>query len=205
MQAPCHNLNWKEGKCSEIVCPYHGWTYSLDGKLKKATQIKGILNFAPKDFGLVPIKLAEVGPLLFIHLGKGNPRFDIKDFDEAHQILSSRQYEELHWFRRIEYEVNANWKIYVENYIDGAYHVPYLHPGLNSQIDNDKYLFFPKPNWSLQTVPGSNSDDPFLRDRIGSQGAVYTFLFPNLGINRFGDFMDTNHVIPISVDKTLVK
>jgi choline monooxygenase len=174
-------------------------------KLKKATKVKGILNFSPKDFGLIPIKLAEVGPLLFIHFGKDNPQFDIKEFDEVHTLLTDRNYESLHWFKRIEYIVNANWKIYIDNYIDGAYHVPYLHPGLHSQIDTDKYQFYPKPNWSLQTVPGASSQsDPYLKDRVGNQGAIYAFLFPNIGINRYGDFMDTNHIIPISMDKTLV-
>jgi choline monooxygenase len=198
-------LEQDHGKCNEIVCPYHGWTYSLDGKLKKATQIKNIVDFTAKDYGLVPLKLAEVGPFLFIHLGQDEPRFDIKEFDEAHQILSSRNYENLHWIKRIEYIVNSNWKIYVENYIDGAYHVPYLHPGLNSQIDVDKYQFLPKKNWSLQTVPGSSSQsDPYLKERVGNHGAVYAFLFPNIGVNRYGDFMDTNHVIPLTMDKTLV-
>lgn len=83
--------------------------------------------------------------------------------------------------------------------------MPYLHPGLNSQIDTDLYKFVPKPNWSLQSVPGlASQSDPFLKSRVGEKGAVYAFMYPTLGINRFGDWMDTNYLVPLSVDKTLV-
>jgi choline monooxygenase len=53
----------------EIQCCYHGWTYALDGKLIKATKLKGIKDFKPKDFGLHEVPLCVWGPFLFIHMG----------------------------------------------------------------------------------------------------------------------------------------
>lgn len=53
----------------EIVCPYHGWTYTLEGNLKKATQIRGIENFNSKNNSLFPIHVQTFGLWVFIHLG----------------------------------------------------------------------------------------------------------------------------------------
>jgi len=204
-----HGTTLKEeplGNCSEIVCPYHGWTYALDGKLLKTTQCKGIKNFSAKDNSLKKIKVKQMGPLVFIHFGNNDDESEeqFQEFLKADTLLSERSYEQLHWVRRVEYLVHCNWKIYVDNYIDGNYHVPVLHPGLDSQVDASQYDFFPNKNWSLQTVPGSNATDEFLKERVGSKGALYAFMYPTLGINRFGDLMDTNFLVPISIDKTLI-
>lgn len=56
-----------EGCKQQLVCPYHGWTYSLDGRLRKATRLKNIRNFKASEIGLVPIDVAEVGPFVFIN------------------------------------------------------------------------------------------------------------------------------------------
>ena len=56
--------------CAErFTCPYHGWTYSLDGRLEKATRLGGIKDFKPKDNGLVPIRVQTWGHLIFAQLG----------------------------------------------------------------------------------------------------------------------------------------
>ncbi len=73
-----------EGCLQELVCPYHGWTYTLEGKifklkkklknflgkLRKATQIKGIEDFKPANYGLKPIEVQTFGPWVFIKIGK---------------------------------------------------------------------------------------------------------------------------------------
>eukprot|EP01125_Pyxidicula_operculata_P018802 TRINITY_DN6723_c0_g1_i1.p1 TRINITY_DN6723_c0_g1~~TRINITY_DN6723_c0_g1_i1.p1 ORF type:complete len:255 (-),score=18.05 TRINITY_DN6723_c0_g1_i1:12-776(-) len=178
----------------------------MDGKLKKATKIKDIKNFSAKDFRLKPIRVVEMGPFVFAFLGDGEPRFNLlEEYISAHNLLEERDYSKMHFVKRVSYLVNSNWKIYVDNYIDGAYHVPYLHSRLNAQVNSDEYYFTPHNNWSLQTVPGlKDQSDPFLRERVGSKGAVYAFMFPTFGINRFGDMMDTNWLIPISQYQTMI-
>jgi len=190
-----------------LTCPYHGWTYALDGKLLKTTSCKGIQNFSVSGHGLKKIHVAEMGPFLFVHLGNDQSEASIQfeEFMKAHTKLYERDYLNLKFIRKTEYIVNCNWKVYVDNYIDGNYHIPYVHPGLDSQVNADEYKLIPYKNWSFQSVPGLKSQqDKYLKERVGEKGAIYCFMFPTLGINRYGDLMDSNHLIPLAVDKTLI-
>ena len=74
-------------------CPYHGWTYGLDGRLTKALRLKGIKDFKARDFGLKPVAVAEFGPLVFINLepSKSEETF-ATDFREVHQRLEERKF-----------------------------------------------------------------------------------------------------------------
>ena len=76
---------------NRFVCPYHGWTYSLEGRLTKALRLKGIKGFKAKDFGLKQIAAETFGPLVFINL---NPNADSKElrdlFQEVYERLEER-------------------------------------------------------------------------------------------------------------------
>ena len=68
-----------EGSIEKFTCPYHGWTYGLDGRLKKATRLRGIKDFKAKDFGLKSISVKAVGPLVFINLDQDTCDDDFND------------------------------------------------------------------------------------------------------------------------------
>jgi choline monooxygenase len=80
--------------------------------------------------------------------------------------------------------------VFVDNYLDGGYHVSFLHKDLTSGLDIDSYKTEVSENFSLQKVQG-NGD----QDRLG-KNAVFAYLFPNMMINRYGPWMDTNVVFP---------
>lgn len=80
---------------------------------------------------------------------------------------------------------------------------------IDHQLNTAQYVTETFGKFSLQSCPGVAGDakekvDEVLRDRVGPTGAYYAFLYPNFMINRYGDILDTNLVIPISEDKTLV-
>jgi len=181
-----------EGTLDKFVCPYHGWTYSLEGRLTKALRLKGIKEFKAKDFGLKQIAAETFGPLVFINLNRHAETKELKDnFLEVFNRLEERQFSGMSWVRRVEYPMQCNWKVFVDNYLDGGYHVEHLHPTLTDTLDISSYQAMVTPLYSIQEVEGVGDA------RVGAH-ALYIYLYPSLMINRYGPWMDTNMVIPTS-------
>lgn len=200
-----------EGQCRELTCEYHGWTYRLDGQLTKATRMKGIENFKAAKIKLPPILHNVWGPLVFLNVS-GNAQND-KDLDIQEDLKDlAQKCEEIFEMSKMvfktkkTYLLNCNWKVAVDNYLDGGYHVPFLHKGLGSQLDLDTYTTDIKKIYSTQFVDnskkeGSSDVNGDFQERVGKQ-ALYTYIFPNLMINLYGKILDINIVNPIAVDKT---
>ncbi len=100
-----------------------------------------------------------------------------------------------HLHRRV-YSIKCNWKVYIDNYLDGGYHIPHLHKGLASELDLPTYKTTVQPTTSIQSCLSNAA-------RTGSS-ASYGFMFPNLAINKYGDWLDTNLVYPITADSCVV-
>ena len=100
----------------------------------------------------------------------------------------------------------CNWKVYVDNYLDGGYHVPHLHKGLNSVLDYKEYTIEISERYSLQSSPmvGSEEHVEFAATRTGDR-AYYYWLYPNFMINIYQGVMDTNLVLPLGTDQCLVQ
>ena len=82
-----------EGSVEKFQCPYHGWTYGLDGRLNKALRLKGIKDFKARDFGLKTLAVAEFGPLVFINLEPSQAQETfVSDFREVYQRLEERKF-----------------------------------------------------------------------------------------------------------------
>lgn len=176
-----------------FACPYHGWTYALDGRLTKATRLRGIKDFRAKDFGLKPIQVAEWGPLVFVRLADDVGQDDLAsslrdvDFEFRKRPFSPG----LTWVRRVAYDMKCNWKVFVDNYLDGGYHVEHLHSDLTATLKIDSYETHVGDCFSTQKVRGAGNDA-----RVGDDMALYTFVFPNLMLNRYGPWLDTNVILP---------
>ncbi|XP_074582107.1 choline monooxygenase, chloroplastic [Curcuma longa] len=198
------------GKKSCFICPYHGWTYALDGSLLKATRITGIKNFNKDEFGLVPLEVTTWGPFVLVRLD-GNPssqqRGSMKTvgnewLGSSSNILSANGIDSsLKHVCRREYSIQCNWKVFCDNYLDGGYHVPYAHGGLASGLNLDSYSTLIYEKVSIQRCEGASAERNF--DRLGSK-ALYAFVYPNFMINRYGPWMDTNLVVPLTTTKCQV-
>nr|XP_010927268.1 choline monooxygenase, chloroplastic [Elaeis guineensis] len=199
------------GQKSCFVCPYHGWTYGLDGVLLKATRITGIKNFNKDEFGLIPLSVATWGPFVLLNLDTdivpqqnfANDLVPNEWLGSASDTLSNDGIDSsLKHICRREYTIRCNWKVFCDNYLDGGYHVPYAHGGLASGLKLDSYstLIFEKV--SIQRCEGASVDEVGF-DRLGSK-AVYAFIYPNFMVNRYGPWMDTNLVVPLGLTKCQV-
>ncbi|HLY50537.1 MAG TPA: aromatic ring-hydroxylating dioxygenase subunit alpha [Solirubrobacteraceae bacterium] len=118
-----------------LQCPYHAWTYNLDGRLRGAPRSAEDPAFAAGCLGLRPVSVDTWGPFVFANPDPGAGALasalgDLPEVVAAHGL----DVETLRFNGRFTYEINANWKIAIENYLE-CYHCPVNHPGLVEVID----------------------------------------------------------------------
>ncbi|GMU57430.1 MAG: diguanylate cyclase [Candidatus Xenobia bacterium] len=180
-----------QGQAQELTCPYHGWRYQLDGRLKSAPRLGPAKDFERSAFSLPRFQVETWGPLVFVHLGR--PERSLAD---ELRPLKLRRLDELFFVARRSWEIGCNWKVYVDNYLDGGYHVSHLHHDLAAKLDLEGYKTELFDTLSVQSCAGGEDA------RVGAE-AVYAFLFPNFMLNRYGPWLDTNLVVPLGVDRCL--
>jgi choline monooxygenase len=92
------------GHTQELVCPYHGWTYCLKGRLKRAPHLGAIENFRREDFGLLPIQYGQWDPLVFLHFGK--PALSLAE--HLLPLNGQLNLKDLRFIKRETYEISCN-------------------------------------------------------------------------------------------------
>ncbi len=192
------------GSVQLFRCPYHGWSYGLDGSLKGTPDFAGVCNFERAENGLVPIAVDSWEQFVFVSVER--PRQSLREYLGAIvSQVASLGISSLHFFESRTYTLNCNWKVFVDNYLDGGYHVPYLHKGLNSVLDYAEYTIENGERFCLQSSPMSDSqeDAQVAATRTGDR-AYYYWIYPNFMINLYQGVMDTNLVIPMGIAKTKV-
>lgn len=195
-------INAPEGKATKLRCRYHGWTYDLAGRLRGVPEFDGVEEFCREEQGLPQLAVAENRPFVFVH--QGTPSMPFADF-LAPFVERTRHLglDRLHFAARKEYDLGCNWKVFVDNFQDGGYHVNTVHPGLASAIDYSKYHTENLGLTCLQSAPMVASGDAQVgKTRTGQ--ANYWWLFPNLMVNLYSGVMDTNLVLPLGPDRCRV-
>jgi phenylpropionate dioxygenase-like ring-hydroxylating dioxygenase large terminal subunit len=188
------------GQASILHCPYHGWNYGLDGALKGMPEFDGVKNFDREKNGLVPVKADIWEGFAFVNL---DPQaMSLKDFlGGLVKRVAPLGLSKLHYFDRRVYDIHCNWKVFVDNYLDGGYHVPHLHKGLNSVLDYKQYTIENEDRYCLQSSPMvSGTEDAATATTRKGDRAWYFWQYPNLMINHYQGYMDTNLVLPVDVD-----
>lgn len=112
-----------------MTCPYHAWTYDVEGQLIGAPNMGGFEEFRRQEFGLQEVACVDWGGFLFVHLSAPKSAF-ATDFAAIMTRLRDWQLDDLQLVSRIDYAVEANWKMLFQNYSE-CYHCPTVHPSLN--------------------------------------------------------------------------
>jgi choline monooxygenase len=199
-----------EGHANNLRCPYHGWTYSLEGELKGTPDFNDVCSFERSENGLKQIEIACREKWVFARVaGAAAPAPDEAITQQVFEAELSQQIEglrlaALHWFERRRYLLNCNWKVFVDNYLDGGYHVPHLHKGLDSVLDYSEYRIEAGQRYCLQSSPMRSSANEEVTAVRGGQRALYYWLYPNLMLNYYEGVLDTNLVQPVTTDRTEV-
>jgi Rieske 2Fe-2S family protein len=187
VEEPCGRLR------GAIGCPYHAWTYALDGRLLRAPRAEA--GFRPEEFPLLQARLETLGGFVFVNLERNAPALGqaLADLPD----LGRYRLAELRRVRIIEYTIEANWKVIAENYSE-CYHCPLVHPQLSRISDltsgfaqcGDSFNGGPmqlREGFTTMSMSGATALAPIpgLADRI--RRLVHHYLvYPNLmlGLHR---------------------
>jgi Rieske 2Fe-2S family protein len=206
------------GQFSETIqCPYHAWTYSIDGRLIGAPHMQEVDGFDKKDFPLHHAAVAEWEGFVFVNVSDNPEPFD-RWFAPMLARLSRYNIAALEVRHRVSYEVAANWKLVFQNYSE-CLHCPMIHPqlatvlpytsGANDLIEGPflgGYMEITQPNESA-TLSGKscgrlvNANLP-AEDR---RRAYYYTLMPNMLLSIHPDYVNYYIVTPVAADKTVVE
>jgi choline monooxygenase len=187
-------------------CGYHGWTYNLEGALLNAPEMDGTEDFHFEDFTLKPVRTEEWGAWVFVNLDP-DARPLIDELRELPQQTARRGLESLKLYERRDYLMDCNWKVYIDNYLEG-YHLPSVHPSLNRELDYGQYVTETYQNHSRQFSPIRGPENEASVQRRYSQAkgddvADYFWIFPNWMLNCYPDNVSLNIVLPLGLEKTL--
>ncbi len=182
-----------EAACSAnlIRCGYHGRRFSLEGKFLSMPEFDGVEDFPSDADDLTQISFAELSGFGFASIG---PVAGLEAFVEGATGLFEGGRGDLRLTSVREYEVNAHWALYCENYLEG-FHIPYVHHSLNEVVDYGSYTTETFRYCSLQTG----------RDSDGGIAGRYLFVFPNLMFNFYPWGISVNVVQPVAPDRSVVK
>jgi choline monooxygenase len=198
MNEPC-------GHAEHMRCPYHGWTYNLEGELRGMTEFEGVKNFERADNGLVPVRVEPWENFVFVNLDPNAA--SLHDFlGSLVKLVKPLGFGQLKFVERRSYIQNCNWKVYVDNFLDGGYHVPHMHKGLNSVLDYTNYTIENVDRCCVQSSPVSvdaKSEASAAATRKGDR-AYYFWQYPNFMLNWYEGYLDTNLVLPLGVDRCQV-
>ena len=194
------------GKRATLQCPYHAWTYGLDGRLVSAPRLAREGGNDPTELGLVPLHVDAWGPLLFV-----NPAPDAPPLEELLDDLPQRiaaagiDLEELRFLRRSEWEVAGNWKISAENFLE-CYHCPVAHPGFSAAMDVSPEAYLLELRDGRMTQHGPPRSEP--RGGYDLSGEVergqFHLLFPGTVVNVMPGRpnFSIGSLFPLATDRT---
>jgi choline monooxygenase len=172
------------GRCANLVCQYHGWSYDFDGALLAARDFGDAADFDPAEFGLIPVRVEEWRGLVFVNLDERATALHdelVALFDECADL----PVDGLIYSHRVGHELAVNWKTYIDNYSEG-YHIPLVHPELNREVSAKQYQVHVHDHYCVHTAPA--------RD-----GAIYAgkwlWRYPNLALNLYPDGMTIERIV----------
>lgn len=206
----------QEGKFQgSIQCPYHQWTYGLDGRLIGAPHMQEVNGFSFSDYPLHPVATATWEGFIFYNLSR-NPQPFAEAYAPIYEFCKPWQISQLKVARRLVYDMHANWKLMFQNYSE-CYHCPALHPLLNKMTPYRNSLNFLEEG-PILGGPMLLADDAHTATSDGQLVAtifstlpdqdkrrIYYFtLFPTAFLSLHPDYVLVHRVERVSVNHTQI-
>ena len=173
------------GKRESLQCPYHAWTYGLDGCLRAAPRSEREPGFDRAEYGLLPVRVETWGPLVFVNRDLDAPPLgDVLGRLPGIVAEGGISFDRLRFRERQEWTIEANWKAVAENYLE-CYHCPTAHPGFSAVMDVSVDSYLLETNGGRMTQHGPPRPEP--RGAYDPTGEVergqFHLLFPGTVIN----------------------
>lgn len=204
-QHRAHQLLSGEGDVSRIVCPYHAWTYSLDGRLQHARMTEHLDNFDTNDIYLSQVSVEEFCGFVYVNLDPHAEPLAKQSGDLASEIHQfAPDVGRLTFAHRLTFDVKSNWKNVVDNFLE-CYHCPVAHKDFVSLLDFDTYKVTTRGIYSSHMAKGSKSKNT----AYSVEGATVDdhsvwYLWPTTCLMRYpgrGNFLVMN-IVPIGPEET---
>lgn len=189
------------GRCERFRCGYHGWTYSLEGRLLSAREFDGVECFKLEEQALPEFRAERWGALVFVNLDADAAPL-AETLADIHALTEGHDWDSMLPAERREWTIECNWKTYVDNYLEG-YHIPVIHPALHRELDYAKYRTETRRFYSIQHAPLRSTATRIPAPPAGEPAALYLWVFPNLMLNVYADNYSTNLVLPLGPERTL--
>ena len=199
------------GHEKSLVCRYHGRRFDLDGTFRYMPEFEGVVGFPSERDNLKKVQWGSWGGgdrLLFASL---DPAVSLEEW--LRPVTERCGWMPLKEFkfdagRSRDYLVNANWMLYIDNYLEG-FHIPFVHAGLNQALDYGEYTTELFAWGNLQLGVGKTGDSCFelpagSRDAGRRVAAYYWWLFPNTMLNLYPWGLSVNVVRPLAPERTRV-
>lgn len=181
-----------------LRCRYHGWTYDLAGCLRSGPELDSIAGMDLASVRLPAARVAQWHGLVFVAIDPLAPPFE-EFIDGVDARLVGHELDSYVLHSRVHYDVHCNWKVYVENFLEG-YHVPHVHPALNALIDYQSYVTATGRWHSLQRSP--------LEDSVSFYGVgevLYFYLWPNTMLDVMPGGLQINRVRATAIDRCRIE
>ena len=189
-----------------LKCRYHGRTFGLDGCMRNMPEFTDVENFPTDSDNLREFNIKKWNGIIFLG---GEQFYDAVINEMQNRIgwmnIESFEYDES---RHRSYDINANWALYVDNYLEG-FHIPFVHGDLHSVLDYDSYSTELFEGGVLQIGIANEGeacfDLPESSPDFGKKiAAYYYWIYPGLMLNFYPWGLSVNVVSPISVDRTRI-
>ena len=201
-----HELLAGAGRARQITCPYHAWTYALDGRLRRARHSERIENFDASAISLTPVQVEVFCHLVFVNLdGEAPPLAEQTGGGLVREVMGyAPDLASLTFAHRLTYTLRANWKAVVDNFLE-CYHCPVAHRDFVSLVEMDTYRVTTHGIWSSHMAKAGRAEN----SAYGIGGASVTdhavwYLWPNTALMRYpgrGNFMVWRFV-PVGPEET---
>ena len=183
-------------------CGYHGWSYSLNGRLLGTPEFDGVECFSKEAVCLTQFRVETWGALVFVNLDQDGASLG-ETLEDLPSLISHCDLTTMKFAARKDWLVDCNWKVYVDNYLEG-YHIPIVHPSLNREIDYARYRTETKRYYSIQHSPIKDSATRLQKDPEALKNeAQFLWVFPNLMLNVYPNNYSTNLIVPLGPERTL--
>ncbi len=206
-----------QGCARKLVCPYHAWTYALDGALAGVPGRSDYPGLAPADLGLIPVEQEIWRGFVFVRLqGGGAPVAEMMRPYEAE--IEPYRFEELRAIGRVTLRPrDVNWKNVADNYSDGL-HIPVAHPGLtrlfgrNYRVEAEAHA--DRMSGNLIDRPSTNPSERTYQKHLplvphlpadAQRRWLYFKLWPNVAFDIYPDQVDFMQFLPVSATETLIR
>lgn len=184
------------GSCgADLMCPYHGWRYALDGRLKAATGFGPMEGFDARQWSLVALPMQVWRGFVFVALSAQAGDFESWIAPVAAR-LTATPLEDWRFAARRQHDVACRWTLYVENYLEG-YHVPVLHKALDAEIDSAAYRVTIEDRIAIHHAPLREE-----RRKDAVYEGLWAWAWPNLGINVYQGGMMMERIWPMADGST---